>query len=267
MATIDFRGKTIHYNDSGAGSALVLLHGFTESQEIWNDYAEALSGSFRVITVDLPGHGKSDCVGDVHAMEEMAAIVRSVLDKIDVYQCVMIGHSMGGYVTLAFADMFPSMIRGFGLFHSHALADTDEAKTNRDRAIEIIRKDKGKWMANFIPDLFTSKSRDLFAPEIAELVARAKAISKESLIAAQEGMKRRKMRIDLLTDSEVPVLFIIGMDDTRVPFEKALAQMALASETHSLILRNVAHMGYIEAKNTCLHAIKAFTGRCFGTNI
>ena len=128
-----YKGKNIYYKSQGKGQAIVLLHGFMEDKSMWEKIARVLSSSFNVITVDLPGHGRSECVSDIHTMDMMAVAVNKVLRELEVKHCVMIGHSMGGYVTLAYARKYPGKIRGMGLFHSHAADDTPEQKPNRNR--------------------------------------------------------------------------------------------------------------------------------------
>jgi pimeloyl-ACP methyl ester carboxylesterase len=137
MKSILFREKKIFYAESGKGKTLVFLHGVTESSKIWDSFREQLSDSFRVIVIDLAGHGKSECVDTIHTMELQAEVVYEVLRKCKVKSCVMIGHSMGGYVTLAFADKYPEMLKGLCLFHSHPYPDTADDRKNRSRTIEI----------------------------------------------------------------------------------------------------------------------------------
>ena len=125
---IQFKGAKIHFTDTRKGRCIVLLHGFLESMEIWNEYVKLLSKRYRVICIDLPGHGKSENIGYVHTMELMADCVKEVLYSLQITKCVMIGHSMGGYVTLAFAEKHERNLRGFALFHSHAAPDSEEKK-------------------------------------------------------------------------------------------------------------------------------------------
>ncbi|MBN1339311.1 MAG: alpha/beta fold hydrolase, partial [Bacteroidales bacterium] len=131
------RGK-IHYSDTGTGPAIVLLHGFLESLEIWDDFTKELSKEFRIIAIDLPGFGKSSDVAEVHTMEMMAKAVYEVLSHLNTGQVVITGHSMGGYAALAFAASHPEKMKGLVIFHSHAAADSEEARINRDRAIRAV---------------------------------------------------------------------------------------------------------------------------------
>lgn len=260
---IQLKNTTINYTKTGEGNTLVLLHGFTESLEIWDDFVHELSNHYRVISIDLPGHGKSSCVAEVHTMDLMADCVKQVLDNIKVENCVMIGHSMGGYVILAFADKYPQMLKGFGLFHSSAASDTEEGKKNRSRAIEIIKQNHHNFLASFIPDLFTPENRIKHSLEIEKLVEAAKSMTMEGVVAAQEGMLVRVNRYKTLENSTVPVLFIAGQKDSRIPFSKVMEQVSLPPESYLLSLREVAHMGYIEAREETLGFIKSFLGKIY----
>lgn len=258
MLTIKFLKKTISYTDEGSGKTIVLLHGFTESSKIWTSFATQLSKRYRVITVDLPGHGKSGRVGSVHTMEMMADVVRAVLKKAAVGKCLMIGHSMGGYVTLAFAGKYPKLLKGFGLFHSHCFADTKEDTAIRNRTISIVEKDKFSFVAQFIPGLFPPDVQKKFAKEIERLVQRASKMDKESVIAALEGMKNRVDQTELLKATELPVLFILGLQDSKAPVPKLWSMIRMPAISQTLLLRDCGHMGYLEAPEECLGAIQGF---------
>jgi pimeloyl-ACP methyl ester carboxylesterase len=258
---IEYRSQNIHYTDTGEGPVLVLLHGFTESLEIWNDFSAELSKSFRVICVDLPGHGRTANFSPVHTMEFMTETVQAVLSFCRIQQCVLLGHSMGGYVALAFANSFPEMLKGLILFHSQADADDEEARSNRDRAIEIVKKDRSGFINQFIPGLFAPANRERLSREIEILRNQAGSISGKGLVAAMEGMKSRKSWRDLLSKLNIPVLFIAGRQDTRIPFSKVLEQIALPKHAEALLLDEVGHMGYLEAPEITLGVIKDFFAR------
>src|SRR5581483_8639197 len=135
-----FRNARIRYSDEGKGRAIVLLHGFPENLGIWQEFSAALSKSFRVICIDLPGLGESECIGYVHTMDLMAKCVQSVMHELNLRRYVVVGHSMGGYVALAVAELFPENLRGLCLFHSAAFPDSDEKKLDRDKASEVAKK-------------------------------------------------------------------------------------------------------------------------------
>lgn len=264
MKTITFKGKELHYEVSGKGNTLVLLHGFLESLSIWDDFAEQLSRQFRVIRIDLPGHGKTAVLDEIHTMELMAAAVKAVLDGNDVERCAMIGHSMGGYVTLEFARQYPEMLSGIGLFHSHAGADTQEAKENRLRTIEVIKLNRTGFIKQFIPDLFAESSLEKHHAEIEKLWKIAGSMTSQGIIAALHGMKDRSGKLDLLLNTNIPVLFIAGKEDTRIPVQNILAQAILPKHCEVLVLGEVGHMGFIEAKQKTLHMVSSFVTKVMG---
>jgi pimeloyl-ACP methyl ester carboxylesterase len=260
---IDFKNGSIYFEEYGSGDVLILLHGFTESLKIWYDFKEKLARNFRVILIDLPGHGKSSILNEVHSMEMMADSVKAVADHLNISSAVIIGHSMGGYVSLAFARKYTSLLKGMGLFHSTSLADSDENKEARERAIEIIRNNHSRFLMNFIPDLFAPETREIHKSEIQVLVDEAMSMNPKALIAAQLGMRDRTSTLDVLINAPFPVMFIAGQKDSRVPFENIWVQMALTETAYSLILRNSGHMGYIEAKDKTRDFVESFTRSCY----
>lgn len=263
MNTITFREKAIHYKVDGEGEALVLLHGFIESMAIWDDFTKVLAKNFKVIRIDLPGHGKTPLIEKTHSMELMAESVKAVLDALEVKSCLMIGHSMGGYVTLEFARQYPEMLNGMCLFHSHAAADTQEAKENRQRTIETIKLNRKGFLKQFIPDLFAEVNVINCSVEIDRLWHIADKMSGQSIIAALQGMKERTGKLDLLLNSSIPVLFIAGKEDMRIPVQNVLAQAILPRHSEVLVLADVGHMGFIEAKQKTLEMIGCFARKQF----
>lgn len=260
---IEYRSQNIHYTDTGKGPVLVLLHGFTESLQIWDAFAAEFSRSFRVICIDLPGHGRTANFSAVHTMEFMAEIVYAVLSFCRVQQCVLLGHSMGGYVALAFAQQHPEMLKGLILFHSQVDPDDDEARRNRERTIELVRLNRSGFLNQFIPDLFAPSNRERLNREIEILKNQAGSISGKGLIAALEGMKTRRGWRDVLASLPAPVLFIAGKQDSRIPFSKVMEQLALPKQAEALLLDEAGHMGYLEAPKVTLGSIRDFASRAW----
>lgn len=258
MATIKFQKKSIFFTDEGTGKVIVLIHGFTESSLIWKSFATKLAKKYRVITIDLPGHGKSESIGTIHTMEIMADAVFTLLKSCKVGRCLMIGHSMGGYVTLAFAEKYPEKLKGFSLFHSHCFADTSAEHENRNRTIAIVGQDKFSYVAQFIPSLFPVEVHKKYARVIKRMIRQASKMHKDGVIAALEGMKNRKDQSGLLTKTELPVLFILGLKDSRVPAARIWDMISLPEGSETLLLRQCGHMGYIEEPQKTYAAIVGF---------
>ena len=116
----------LNYEISGSGKEhLVLLHGFMENLTIWEDMAVHLSEKFTLIKIDLPGHGLSKVYSEIHLMEFMASEVKKVTDSLNIGQFHLLGHSMGGYTTLAFTEKFPEVLKSITLFFSSYFADDE----------------------------------------------------------------------------------------------------------------------------------------------
>ena len=263
---ITYLGKLVSYHSEGKGNVIVLLHGFLESKTMWHFFSSQLSPNFRVVSIDLPGHGKTDSFSDSHTMKLMAEIVKAVLIKEGIEKCVMIGHSMGGYVTAEFAHLFSDQLLGIGLFHSQVSADNDEARKNRDRTIELIIKNKKSFIKNFIPDLFAPENIETFKDEIEKLKDEAIMMDKVAIVAALRGMKDRNDHEEMLKKIPFPVLFISGKKDVRIPAEKVLQQAGLPAHSEVLILGNVGHMGHLEAREKTLNFVRSFCERIFLEN-
>ena len=263
MPFLFYNEKRIYFEDSGLGNVIVLLHGFTESLKIWEHFVKILSTEFRIVAIDLPGHGRSESVGTVHSMELFAEVVKKVITVLNISKCLMIGHSMGGYVTLAFASKYPEMLKGIGIFHSHSFADSPEDKKTRDRTIHFVRQDKFSFITQFIPGLFPEEVQAKYAPEIENLVNEAWKMSKDAVTAALEGMKIRSDQTKLLKSINLPVLFILGLKDTRAPLSRLWEMVSLPAHSESLILKNVGHMGFIEAPDETLQTIRHFAMKIF----
>jgi pimeloyl-ACP methyl ester carboxylesterase len=261
--TVLFQGKRISYEVNGSGPVLVLIHGFLESKTIWDEFTEILQKDFAIVAVDLPGHGESEMLDNIHSMQLMAETVKAVLEAEKIGKAVIAGHSMGGYVALQFAVDNSEMVNGLVLFHSHANADTDEAKENRRRTINIVNQNKGGFIRQFIPDLFDQKHVEKYTDAIQKLQDIAALMSPEAIIAALSGMRDRPSQLQYLLVTEIPVLFIIGKQDSRMPYTQLMAQAVIPSHSEILLLEDVGHMGYIEAPDITVQALKHFTIRCF----
>jgi pimeloyl-ACP methyl ester carboxylesterase len=166
MKTTIFKNTKIAYTDQGKGTAVVLLHGFYENKEMWNAFVPEFSKKHRVIAIDLLGHGKTECLGYVHSMEDQADMVHHVLHKLKIRKAVLVGHSMGGYIALAFAELYPEMVTGIALVNSTSMADSDERKLNRDRAIKAVKQNYSVFIAMSIANLFREENREKLLPQI-----------------------------------------------------------------------------------------------------
>lgn len=256
-----FEKGSLCYSITGQGPAVVFLHGFLEDHHIWDTFIEKFSDNHTVITIDLPGFGKSTVFNETHSMAFMANAVYYILFEEKIDNCILVGHSMGGYVSLAFAELYPDKLKGLVLFHSHAGADNAEAKLNRDRTINIVKSDRLGFINSFIPLLFAEKNVVRFEDQIIHLRKKANKLSIDGVIAALAGMRDRDDQSKLLKVLEIPVLFIIGKQDSRIPLDVIFPQLSLAANCEAVILDGVGHMGFLEASDLTCAAVEHFVER------
>lgn len=257
---IKFKNINVSFTDTGKGKAVVFLHGFLEAKEVWENFAKRLSKTQRVITIDLLGHGKTDCLSYVHTMEEMAEAVLKVLHHLKLRKYFLIGHSLGGYVSLALAENYPDNIKGLCMFHSSSNADNKQKQKDRDRLIKVVKRNPKIFIDEAIPHLFNTNYQP-YQEEIKKLKKIAEATSKQGIIAALEGMKIRLEREIIVKFSPYPVLYIIGEEDTILPCSDLIEQAKLPENGTYLLLKNVGHMGFIEAEQETYDAVKRFVTR------
>lgn len=258
-----FKNTPISYIEKGKGRPLVLLHGFLESSEIWLDFIDELSKKYRVIAIDLLGHGQSGCLGYVHSMELMAEGVKHVLKHLKIRKVLLVGHSMGGYVSMAFAENYPDDIKGLCLFHSSAAADNELKKKDRDRLIKLVKFSKKDLIKGLIPNLFAKESKKRHSKSISMLQKAARKISKQSIVAALEGMKERREREIVLRFCSYPILFIMGAKDPVFSLDALMEQASLPRNSTAILLDNVGHMGFLEAREETLSALSSFAKKVY----
>jgi pimeloyl-ACP methyl ester carboxylesterase len=206
----------------------------------------------------LPGSGQSPLIDDI-SMESLANSIKAKLDADGIPQCIMIGHSMGGYVTLAFAELYPGMLNAMGLFHSTSYADSEEKKAARRKGIEFIRKNgAAPFIRQSIPNLFTERSRKEHPEWVDNLTQRYASFNPQSLVAYQEAMIRRPDRSHVLNNFRGPVLFIIGEQDSAVPLTASLQQSHMPAIAYIHILENASHMGMMEDSVRANHILENF---------
>ena len=220
-----YKNTKISYSDEGKGTTVVLLHGFLENKSMWNAFVPEIVKKNRVITIDLLGHGRTDCVGYVHSMEDQADMVHDVLKNLKIRKAIFIGHSMGGYVALAFAELYPENVKGIVLLNSSARADTEERKTNRDRAIKAVKQNYTNFVRLSIANLFSEENREKLKTEIEKVKLDALKTPLQGIVAALEGMKIRKDREVLLHFAPYPIQLILGKKDGVLIYEENINQI------------------------------------------
>ncbi len=261
MSSIIYQNKKIAYQVSGSGQPVVLLHGFCEDRQMWDHFIPLLS-SAQYITIDLPGFGESEVLPDI-SIAEMAGVVMAVLEKIEVKEIILIGHSMGGYISLAFAEKYPEMLTGLGLFHTHPYADTELQQSSRNKSIDFLnRNGAAHYAKQLIPKLFPAGFTRFNNFLVNNLIYRASKFPIEGLIYAQQAMRDRPDRSKVLAEVACPVHFIIGKKDKTVDEVRALEQTTLPARSLVHILPDTGHMGMFEQPKKTAEMVQEFISYC-----
>ncbi len=251
------------YTDKGVGSAVVLVHGFCESKELWDSFAEQLSHSFRVITLDLPGFGDSELAETEISLEWFADEIQNLLALLHIQTYTFVGHSLGGYVGLAYAEKYPRHLSGLCLFHSTAYADSEERKENRNKTIAFIQKyGADLFTQSFIEPLFLLKNRAALKNEIAGLKLIAKKSSEKGIIATTVAMRDRPDRIAILRELQAPILLIGGKNDATIPIDKLEEQALLSKNITLATIDDCGHVGMYEQKEKTFEVLNNFLITC-----
>lgn len=253
--TIIYQDAKIHYRVTGSGKTVILLHGFAEDGDVWRYQLPALQNNCRLIIPDIPGSGRSGLIAGAN-IETYAEVIKTILDKELVTvlpasqtqpRVTIIGHSLGGYITLAFAEKYPNHLRQFGLFHSTAFADSDDKKAARRKSIDFIHSNGGAaFLKTSITGLFTKAFAEKNPGAVASLIERGNQFSSEALVQYYNAMITRPDRGFVLQNFTGPVLFIMGEYDNAVPLQSGLRQCYFPRQSHVHILKNSAHMGMWE---------------------
>lgn len=263
MKKLRYEGSEMAYQVEGKGTTVVLLHGFCEDHKIWEEFQHDLREEpYQVVVADLPGFGASDVVEGI-TVEGMAKRVHALLQELNTGPAVLIGHSMGGYVGLAFARLFPGALMALGLFHSHPYADEEDKKALRQKSVEFIqRQGHILFVKQLIPGLFADNFARSNAFLLEKLIYRAAKFPSEGIIAAQQAMMARRDETETLRHTKVPVLFIVGKQDTSIPADKNLAQTHLPEVASIHILEKAGHMGQFEARKATQRYVRQFVAFC-----
>ncbi|OOV28453.1 alpha/beta hydrolase [Flavobacterium sp. LM5] len=244
MKTLFYKNTSISFSDIGKGTAIVLLHGFLENQSMWNALVPVLSQKYRVITIDLLGHGQTEPLGYIQTMEDNADMVHEVLSSLRLRKAAFIGHSMGGYVALAYAELYPESVKGLVLLNSTAKKDSLERKTNRDRAIKAVKNDYETFIRLSVANLFSEDNRERLSDCIENVKTEALQTPLQGIVASLEGMKIRKDREVILHTTAFPKLLILGKKDPVLNYEETVAQIQETSV--DLVTFPDGHMSHIE---------------------
>ena len=255
---LKYLSRSVHYDVIGNGTPVVLVHGFGEDRSVWRRQVEFLSGDFKLIVPDLPGSGASELVPDM-SIEGMAAVINEIMEAEAVNSCPVIGHSMGGYITLALADKYPGRLDAIGLFHSSAFADSEEKKATRRKGMAFIKEHSAQeFLKTMIPTLFAPANREEKQDLIGEQLSGIHNFSADTLVSYYQAMIDRPERTGILSKATVPVLFMMGKEDAAVPVEDSLKQCHLPEISYIHMLYNSGHMGMLEETERSNTLLKSF---------
>ena len=247
--------SSVYFRELGSGFPVVLIHGFPFTNQIWDSFAQKLAEDYHVITPDLPGFGHSGLPTEKLSIDSVAEILVNWLQEKKILSSVLIGHSLGGYVTLAMAKRAPQLFKAIGLFHSTATADSEEKKESRDKVIEFITKNGvEKFTSNFIGPLFA----DQHHAGIKAVQAIAVQAKENTVKAYTIAMRNRPDSTGVLSDFKKPILFIAGEKDGGIPVDTIKKQSQLNPHSELHILPGVAHMGMVESENQTVEIVRRF---------
>lgn len=249
--TLQHKDALISYYVYGKGVSLLLIHGFAETHSIWSRQVKYLSAYCTVIVPDLPGSGRSELYNTAEkniSIDDLAACIYSIIKKENIAQCIMLGHSMGGYITLAFAEKYQEKLKAIGLVNSTAFADSEEKKQNRIKGIKMMETyGSFAFLKTSIPGLFAEQFKDEHADAITNLIEEGKKFQKENLQQYYYAMMQRPDKTQVLKSSKLPVLFVMGTEDKAAPLSDVLKQAHLPEISYIHIVENVGHMSMWEA--------------------
>ncbi|WP_374460728.1 alpha/beta fold hydrolase [Chryseobacterium taeanense] len=245
----------LNYEIKGHGKEmLVLLHGFMENLSIWNDMEPHLSENFSLLKIDLPGHGKSEIIAEVQTMEMMAEEVKKVLDYHNLQKVHLLGHSMGGYISLGFAEKYPEYLKSLTLFFSSYLADDEEKKEQRIKSYRIIKDAFPHYVRAGIPNLFNPNERDILEGKIETALEVALSTNNMGALASVKGMVERTDKKHVLENLDTKILVLAGKHDNAVKTETMIKHLPDRTNIKSYIL-DCGHNGHWEKPSICAEII------------
>ena len=258
--TILYQDIQLHYRKVGVGAATLLIHGFGEDGNVFNQAIKYLPEQGTLLIPDLPGSGESEVWPTAEpSLNDFALALNAILEKEGIEKCSVMGHSMGGYIALAFAEQFPEKIVALGLLHSTAYADSTERIQKRKQAIDFIeREGAAAFLRISLPGLFAPAFREQGKAEIESLLTSMKQVSPKTLIQYYRAMMKRPDSSKLLASAPYPVMFIIGQEDEIVKASDTLQLANITANAYIHVLNNVGHMSMLEAPESFANLLLYF---------
>jgi len=254
---LKLKNTEIYFESYGVGKPLILLHGILECSQMWDFFIQESSKYFKVITVDLLGHGKTSCVDETHSMSLMAEALSMVLIRLGIINKIsIIGHSMGGYVGLAFAEKYPNKTKDLCLMNSTFLEDDSNRKQLRTRAVDMAEHHYENLIRMSFINLFSEESKSKYKSEIEDALLLALKTPLQGFKAAQNGMRIRPNRFDIFKNIEGKKLIIHGKKDSLININEH--KKVIENTDISIIELPEGHMSHIENKNELTRVLKSF---------
>lgn len=252
-------GIPVRLQWEGKGDAVLLLHGYLETLEVWDEFVEALKVHHKVIRLDLPGHGFSGTKPDINTMEFMAAVAKEAVHLAGEEKVHLVGHSMGGYVALAFAEQFPEQTQSLCLFHSTPYADTPEKQEKREKEIEFIQAGKLNLLLDMqMQQVFANENVKRFEHKIADLQGCSLTMEPEGVIASIRALAARESKEAFLKSFTAPVLFVFGEHDNFISNEVAARMEQDYPQAKVCKLSQSGHCGFVEQMNESVSQLQQF---------
>jgi pimeloyl-ACP methyl ester carboxylesterase len=253
----------VSYEKTGSGPVLVLLHGFPESSSLWRNVAPELSKSFTLIMPDFPGSGKSPLEKET-SIADMADCVADILKAEGITKAVVAGHSMGGYVAFAFAVKYSDKLAGLSVVHSTPLADDEERKKIRLKAIDVIEKGgKSAFVRQMVTNLFAEDFKQNHPEVVEEQIALAMETDEKALVNYYKAMIGRPDQSFWLQNTSIPIQWIVGMNDNVIPYKKILPQCAISAINFVTFYHNCGHMSMLEMPALPASDLTEFVNYCY----
>jgi pimeloyl-ACP methyl ester carboxylesterase len=255
--TLEIGNTKMSIYDVGEGQPIVLVHGFAGSKQYWEKVITPLLETNRVIAIDLPGHGESNMGAVRYSIEDMAGLIKDLLDQLGLNKVTMFGHSLGGYITLAFAELYPQYLNGYSLVHSTANPDSEEAKAAREtNAKKVSEEGSEAFVDGLSKKLFSAANTEVNAEDIKSAVEIGVSTSIKGVVSALLAMRDRPDRNYVLEQSELPVLLIAGEDDQIIPADKTFS--VSKSNIKQTIIKGAGHMSMYEQPSALIEAMQQF---------
>jgi pimeloyl-ACP methyl ester carboxylesterase len=263
----DYGEDQLAYFDEGTNSpnnktTLLLIHGFGEDHCIWKRQIEFLSQYYRVIAPNLPGvHCKPLSIHHTEApsIRKYVELMHELMHSLHIEKYYVLGHSMGGYIGLAFADYYVNHVIGLGLIHSTTFEDSPAKKESRLKVAEFIQEHGTlKFLETSTQNLFANAFKKAHPDQIQDVIDSVSDIKSEAMVQFVMAMRNRRSYQHMLTEKRIPIWMIVGEEDIAVPIEDSLQQTQLLAPNNVIILKHVGHMGMLEATEQVNNALLGF---------